>query len=107
MGLNKFETIKLDGKKYMGLKVAKDYLTGKRVLIVDDEEDVLDSLEDLLTMCRVMKASSFEEAKNLLMNEKFHLAILDIKYFNDCPKMTDKNALYSKKLFFSLLLLKF
>jgi DNA-binding response OmpR family regulator len=62
----------------MGLKVAKDYLTGKRVLIVDDEEDVLDSLEDLLTMCKVMKASSFEEAKNLLMNGKFHLAILDI-----------------------------
>ena len=58
--------------------MAKDYLTGKRVLIVDDEEDILDSLEDLLTMCKVMKASSFEEAKNLLMNEKFHLAILDI-----------------------------
>jgi CheY-like chemotaxis protein len=78
MGLNKCETIKMDGKNYMGLKVAKDYLTGKRVLIVDDEEDVLDSLEDLLTMCKVMKASSFEEAKNLLMNGKFHLAILDI-----------------------------
>ena len=91
MGLNKFETIKMDGKKYMGLKVAKDYLTGKRVLIVDDEEDVLDSLEDLLTMCRVMKASSFEEAKNLLMNEKFHLAILrDLTHEAVCERIIEK-----------------
>ena len=31
-------------------------LNGKRVLIVDDEPDVLDTLEDLLPMCSVTKA---------------------------------------------------
>ena len=35
-----------------------DYLEGKRLLIVDDEPDVLDSLEDLLSMCDVTKASN-------------------------------------------------
>ena len=35
-------------------------LDGKRVLAVDDEQDVLDTLVDLLPMCEVIKASSFE-----------------------------------------------
>ena len=37
----------------------------KRVLIVDDEVDVLDTLEELLPMCDVVKAASFEEGKEL------------------------------------------
>jgi DNA-binding response OmpR family regulator len=53
-------------------------LKGKRILIVDDEPDVLDTLEELLTMCDITKASSFDEARRLLENEKFEFAILDI-----------------------------
>ena len=53
-------------------------LNGMRILIVDDEPDILDSLEDLLSMCDVIRASSFDEAKKLLENEKFDFAILDI-----------------------------
>lgn len=53
-------------------------LDGKRILIVDDEPDVLDTLEDLLPMCEVVKASSFESARGLLDEELFDLAILDI-----------------------------
>jgi DNA-binding NtrC family response regulator len=53
-------------------------LAGKNVLIVDDEPDVLESLEDLLPMCEVVKASSFEEARRLLESQNFDLAILDI-----------------------------
>ncbi|MBN2126736.1 MAG: response regulator [Deltaproteobacteria bacterium] len=53
-------------------------LEGKRILIVDDEPDVLETLEDLLFMCAVTKASSFEEAKALLETGVFDLAILDI-----------------------------
>jgi transcription antitermination factor NusA-like protein len=41
-------------------------LKGKRVLIVDDEEDVLEFLMEILYMCKIDKASTFEEAKNLL-----------------------------------------
>ncbi len=53
-------------------------LDGKKILIVDDEVDILDMLEELLEMCDVVKASTFEEAKNLLDSEHFDMAILDI-----------------------------
>ncbi|MGD8883560.1 MAG: response regulator [Desulfobacterales bacterium] len=53
-------------------------LDGKRVLAVDDEQDVLDTLVDLLPMCEVAKASSFEEAERLLETQHFDIAILDI-----------------------------
>ena len=53
-------------------------LDGKRVLAVDDEQDVLDTLVDLLPMCEVVLASSFEAAKKLLESQHFDLAILDI-----------------------------
>ena len=57
---------------------AKDLLDGKRVLVVDDEPDVLETLADLLPMCKVVKASNFEEASNYLETEYFDLAVLDI-----------------------------
>jgi len=53
-------------------------LEGKRLLIVDDEPDVLETLVDLLPMCDVVKASTFDEAKNLLETQYFDMAILDI-----------------------------
>ena len=53
-------------------------LDGKTVLIVDDESDVLATLEQLLPMCRVAKAASFKEAKDLLETHPFEFAILDI-----------------------------
>jgi DNA-binding response OmpR family regulator len=56
----------------------QDLLDGKRILIVDDEPDVLDTLEDLLTMCRITKAATFEQAKALLADQYFDMAILDI-----------------------------
>jgi len=53
-------------------------LEGKKILIVDDEPDVLDVLEEMLDMCEVAKASTFEEAKELLEKNDFDMAILDI-----------------------------
>ncbi|UCF55846.1 MAG: response regulator [Deltaproteobacteria bacterium] len=53
-------------------------LKGKRVLIVDDEPDVLELLTELLDMCKVDAASSFEQAKELLENNYYHIAVLDI-----------------------------
>jgi len=53
-------------------------LKGKRVLIVDDEEDVLNLLVELLDMCKIDTASSFEEAKQLLETEPYDIAVLDI-----------------------------
>lgn len=53
-------------------------LTGKRILVVDDEPDILESLEELLSMCEVTSASSFGEAEKLLEKGGFDLAVLDI-----------------------------
>jgi len=56
----------------------KKMIGGKKVLIVDDEKDVLDILTELLNMCKVDTASSFEEAKSLLENNVYDVTILDI-----------------------------
>jgi len=55
-----------------------DYLEGKRILVVDDEADVLDSLADLLSMCEVTKASNFNDAKAFLQSRYLDMAVLDI-----------------------------
>jgi DNA-binding NtrC family response regulator len=57
-------------------------LEGKRILVVDDEPDVLETLEDILSMCEVLKASSFEEGKTQLESGSFDFAILDIMGVN-------------------------
>ena len=53
-------------------------LEGKKVLVVDDEPDVLEVVADLLKMCRVTTASNFEDAGKLLETQTFDLAVLDI-----------------------------
>ena len=57
-------------------------LEGKKILIVDDEPDVLDTLEELLSMGEVMKASTFEEAKKHLESWPFDFVVLDIMGVN-------------------------
>lgn len=56
----------------------KKLLEGKIILVVDDEPDVLESLEDLLSMCELVKASNFKDAKDHLETRYFDMAILDI-----------------------------
>ena len=57
---------------------SENILKGKTILIVDDEPDVLESLIDLLDMCRIDTASSFEDGKRLLEGQYYDIAILDI-----------------------------
>ena len=53
-------------------------IAGKYILIVDDEQDILDTLVELLDMCKIDTASSFEEAKKLLAENRYDIAVLDI-----------------------------
>ncbi len=62
----------------MGLSKAEKTIEGKRVLIVDDEKDVLEMLTEILNMCRIDAVSSFEEAKVRLENNYYDIAVLDI-----------------------------
>jgi CheY-like chemotaxis protein len=57
---------------------ARKLLEGKRVLIVDDEPDILDLLTELLSTCMIDRASTFEAAKELLETERYDAVILDI-----------------------------
>lgn len=68
--------LRVDGN--LGTVEIMDLLYGKRVLIVDDEPDILETLEELLSICDVVKTSTFEEAAKLLKTEDFDVAILDI-----------------------------
>ena len=58
--------------------MTSDLLNNKRILIVDDEPDILETLVELLPMCDVVKASRFDEAKEILETQYFDMAILDI-----------------------------
>lgn len=53
-------------------------LAGRKILIVDDEPDVLESLGELLSDCLIDKASNFSEAKRLLNKNVYDAAIFDI-----------------------------
>lgn len=57
-------------------------LKGKKVLIVDDEPDILDVLTELLSTCMIDRASTFEAAKELLETEYYDVVVLDIMGVN-------------------------
>jgi len=59
-------------------KGIKDILNGRRVLVVDDEPDILESIEEILTMCTVNTATDRDEAIKMIENERYDAAILDI-----------------------------
>jgi DNA-binding NtrC family response regulator len=50
----------------------------KKILIVDDEIDILETLEELLDTFNVETVSSFEDAVTCLKNNTYDIAILDI-----------------------------
>jgi DNA-binding response OmpR family regulator len=56
----------------------KNILEGKKLLIVDDEQDVMETLKDLLDMCRIDTAADFQTAEKLLNQNKYDVAVLDI-----------------------------
>ena len=53
-------------------------LLGKKVLIVDDETDILDTMEEVLFMCEVDVAQDFESAQRMLGKNNYDVAVLDI-----------------------------
>jgi DNA-binding response OmpR family regulator len=63
---------------WMNTMDTSEIILGKRVLIVDDEKDILETLIDLLRPCKIDAASSFEEAKSLLERYNYDIVILDI-----------------------------
>ncbi|RLC25139.1 MAG: response regulator [Deltaproteobacteria bacterium] len=56
----------------------EDILAGKKILVVDDEPDILETLEEMLDMCLVDTAPDFETARKFLRKNDYDVAILDI-----------------------------
>jgi DNA-binding NtrC family response regulator len=56
----------------------KKILQGKKLLIVDDEPDVLQVLIEMLEMCKIDTATTFEQGKRLLETVNYDCAVLDI-----------------------------
>jgi DNA-binding NtrC family response regulator len=59
-----------------------EMLAGKRILIVDDEPDILETLKELLNMCIIDTAPDFETAQKFLKKDSYDAAILDIMGVN-------------------------
>jgi DNA-binding NtrC family response regulator len=57
-------------------------LKGKKILIVDDERDVLDQLKEILDDCIVDTAPGFVDAKAHLIQKRYDAVILDIMGVN-------------------------
>jgi DNA-binding NtrC family response regulator len=55
-----------------------DILEGKKILVVDDEPDVLETVRDELNTCQVTTAGEFSQALDLINRESFDLVVLDI-----------------------------
>jgi DNA-binding NarL/FixJ family response regulator len=53
-------------------------LKDKIVLIVDDEPDVLTTIEETMDMCIVHKASDYDKGHQLLLSYTYDIVILDI-----------------------------
>ncbi len=62
--------------------MGKDYLKGLRILAVDDEPDVLETIVDTLETARVETATNFDDAVYLIENKNYDLVILDIMGVN-------------------------
>ncbi|VBB44345.1 Response regulator receiver domain protein [uncultured Desulfatiglans sp.] len=56
----------------------RETLKGKRILIVDDEPDILETLEEILDMCLIDTAPNYETAEKFIVKESYDAAILDI-----------------------------
>jgi len=60
----------------------KSYLAGKRILAVDDEPDILESIEDILPDAHIDCAEDYESASEKLKLHQYDLVILDIMGVN-------------------------
>ena len=57
-------------------------LQDKVILVVDDEPDVLETVEEELDMCLIHKATDYDTALQYLLSYTYDIVILDIMGVN-------------------------
>lgn len=60
----------------------QEYIVGKHILAVDDEEDILDTIEDILDGAIIDTARDYTAASQKIQQKRYDLAILDIMGVN-------------------------
>lgn len=70
-------------------------LEGKKLLIVDDEPDVVEVITELLKKCIIDTASDFETGAKLLNENEYDMVVLDIMGVNgyDLLEIANKKAI--------------
>ena len=71
---------------------APSYLKGKSILVVDDEEDILETIEDILDDSTIHKAKNYESASEKISKNRYDLAILDIMGVNGLQLLEESVA---------------
>ena len=66
-------------------------LESKKVLVVDDEPDVLESIEEALEHCHVDTADDYESAEQKLRSRSYDIVVLDIMGVNGYELLTVAN----------------
>ena len=57
----------------------KSLLKDKVILVVDDEPDILETVEEQLDMCLLHKAKDYDAALQYIMSYNYDVVILDIR----------------------------
>ena len=71
---------------------SKSYLNGKSILVVDDEEDILETIEDILNESTIHKARDYQSASAKIAENRYDLAILDIMGVNGLQLLEESVA---------------
>ena len=58
------------------------HLKGKVILVVDDEPDILETVEEMLEMCVIHKASDYNTALQCVLSYTYDIVILNIMGVN-------------------------
>ncbi len=76
---------------------SQDLLKDQRILVMDDEPDVLETIKELLGNSLIDTANNFDEAKQLIASNAYDAAILDIMGVRgyDILKMTTQKKIVS------------
>ncbi|MFZ0134247.1 MAG: response regulator [Desulfobacterales bacterium] len=68
---------------------AESRLKGKRILAVDDEQDILETIEDILDEADLDVAVDYDTASRKIRQTRYDLAILDIMGVNGLQLLTE------------------
>jgi DNA-binding NtrC family response regulator len=64
------------------MKPSDSPLKGKVILVADDEPDILETVEEALSMCLIHKAADYDTAFEYLLSYTYDIVILDIMGIN-------------------------